>query len=284
MKNNIINNKYSLGLMYFALSLMLLSSCQSEEPSELKGNFPQDGVVRISTQMNDVQTRAESESYLGSDLSLSIESPKGMYCYTNVKWTESSSLWISESDMLWEGARKTVKIYAYAPYQNNITDIENIPFRVKSDQRSGIISSDLVGYKEESFTPYKDLSVKQDVNITFEHILSKLTLSISLGDQFDGTNISISNVVLLGTNISLDYNAKTMDFTVPTDKVTAAIYMHKVSQNVDPNDNPNVLPDVYSSILVPQTILGGSAMIDVTLSNGAVYRYSAAQSGHLFEK
>ena len=109
-------------------------------------------------------------------------------------------------------------------------------------------------------------------------------MAISFGDQLDGANRSVSNVVLLGTNISLDYNAKTMDFTVPTDKVTAAIYMHKVSQNVDPNDNPNVLPDVYSSILVPQTILGGSAMIDVTLSNGAVYRYSAAEGGHLFEK
>ena len=68
MKNIARNNKYSLGLMCFAFSLVILSSCQNESPSEFKGNYPQDGVVRISSQFSDIQTRAEEKNYARNNL------------------------------------------------------------------------------------------------------------------------------------------------------------------------------------------------------------------------
>ena len=262
-------------ILYTAVVAMMLASCQNEANDLPMGNYPEDGVVRISTQVNAVQTRADGTSdYTGTDLSLSIESANSTYSYTNIEWTttDNGATWTTDSQMLWEGANKTASIYAYAPYVASATDITAVPFTIDTDQATnGTASSDLLGFTQTAFNPFNQLNVKQAVDITFDHILSKLTLTLSLGNQFDNT-VTVSSVKLVGTNTAVSYNAKDKEVAAATSAVVAPISMQKVEGATNS----------YTAILAPQTITAGKAMIDVMLSNGSAYRYTAATGGHIF--
>ena len=209
-------------------------------------------------------------------LVLPIESANSTYSYTNIEWTttDNGATWATNSQMLWEGANKTASIYAYAPYVESATDITAVPFTIDTDQATnGTASSDLLGFTQTAFNPYNQLNVKQAVDITFDHILSKLTLTLSFGDQFDNT-VTVSSVKLVGTNAAVSYNAKEKEVVAATPAVVAPISMQK---EVGATNS-------YTAILAPQTITAGAAMIDVTLSNGSTYRYIAATGNHIFAK
>ena len=267
-------------ILYTALGALMLASCQ-KEANDLPqmGNYPEDGVVRIATQLNAPITRAAGTTdYTGTDLSLSIEPQNGnsTYTYTNIQWTttDNGTTWTTASQMLWEGANKVVDIYAYAPYVDlgESGVITAVPFSVAADQTGGTVSSDLVGFTQTNFNPYNQLNVKQAVDITFDHILSKLTLTLSFGDQFDGENVTVSSVKLVGTNTAVSYHAKDKTVTAATPVVVAPISMQSLGSNQ------------YTAILAPQIVAAGAAMIDVTLSNGSTYRYTAAAGGHTFAR
>ena len=234
--------------------------------------------VRIATQLNAPITRAAGTTdYTGETLSLTTESANGKYSYTDIQWTttDNGTSWTPASTMLWEGANKAVDIYAYAPYVENVADITAVPFAVETDQATkGAASSDLVGFTSLAYQPYNN-NEKKAVEITFDHILSKLTLTLTLGNQFDGQNVTISSVKLVGTNTAVSYDATNKEVKAAAPLVVAPISMQSLGKNI-------VGKDQYTAILAPQSVAAGVAMIDVTLSNGSTYCYTAATGGHDF--
>ncbi len=264
-------------ILYTALGAIMLTACQKEATDLPIGNYPEDGIVRIATQVNAPLTRATTSNYKGRNLSLSIvpNSNNATYTYNNINWTtaDNGTTWTPASQMLWEGANKLVNIHAYAPYVDGATDITIVPFAVETDQATkGTLSSDLMGFTQSAFNPYDQLSAKQAIPIVFDHILSKLTLTLTFGDQFDGQNVTISSVKLIGTNTAMVYNAKDKTVAAAASAVIAPISMMKVEGS---NNS-------YTAILAPQSVAAGASMIDVTLSNGSIYRYTAATGGHTF--
>ncbi|MGL5787200.1 MAG: fimbrillin family protein, partial [Bacteroidales bacterium] len=125
------------------LTGLLLAGCtQTEEVAE-QGNFPTDGRIRISTQVDAHLTKAEPQPYAGGDLALSVDYGAGdRFTVTNRKWMNHGDVWTPESQMLWKDATTAAKVYAYAPFREGVTAVTSVPFAVQTDQSAGLTASD----------------------------------------------------------------------------------------------------------------------------------------------
>ena len=242
--------KYLSSLALMAATA-LLASCATDDLGEAvtpNENFPQDGRVRISTNVeapgSSVITRAEDgtepAAYTGTTLGLFVDygytggstgddgtstvAVEDTYNRFNVKYTQDGSgSWAQDltaadyagltTPALWKNTSEEVKtVWAYGPYVESTrptveqsglnTDVENnrsVLFYIPTDQTDGIDKADLVSGAVSNFVPYKDL-VKQAVSITLKHRLTKLTVALTLGDQFDGDDkaIAVESMTLHG--------------------------------------------------------------------------------------
>ena len=252
-----------------ALCATLLAACQQENIVPLQGNYPDDGMVRIATQVDATQTRANDPAYTGSNLSLSIDYGTGdSYTAHNNQWTQSGTTWSTTTPMLWKSATATAGIYAYAPFIEGVTDITAVPFSVATDQSGGTASSDLLGYTDESFVPGSSLTTKNELNIAFTHRLAKLNVTISFGSEIEESSRSVAAVIIGGTQPSITYNATTTIGT-PTGTVTD-IKAHNSGT-------------AYEAIIIPQKVATAARLVTIWLSNGDAYHYTiSATNGHTF--
>ncbi len=268
-------------ILYTALGALMLTACQKEATDLPQlGNYPEDGVVRIATQLNAIQTRVgEPTIYAGGNLSLSVDYGTGdKYTVYNSQWTNSSNVWSTATQMLWKNATAEAKIYAYAPFVDlgATPNITAVPFSVAADQSAGLTSSDLVGYKDETFIPGSSLTTKKELNIAFAHKLAKLKVALTFGDQFGGSNPTITSVTIGGTLPATTYNATTAEL-VGTASGTAT--------NIKTYANTAVAGiTFYEAIIIPQVVAKDTRLVTITLDNGDSYGYTiSATAGHDFK-
>ncbi len=267
-------------ILYTVLGALMLTACQKEATDLPQlGNYPEDGVVRIATQLNAIQTRVgEPTIYAGGNLSLSVDYGTGdKYTVYNSQWTNSSNVWSTATQMLWKNATAEAKIYAYAPFVDlgATPNITAVPFSVAADQSAGLTSSDLVGYKDETFIPGSSLTTKKELNIAFAHKLAKLKVVLTFGDQWNGNNPAITSVTIGGTLPTITYNA------ITTNLVGTA---SGAAQNIKTYANTAVAGStVYEAIIIPQVVAKDTRLVTITLDNGDSYHYTiSATNGHTF--
>ena len=178
----------------FALCATLLAACQQSEYDDAMGHadYPQDGVVRITTQVNSSTTTRAATTYSGATLGLSL-APEGSnpsYTYTNEQWSKSAlGGWTSVNQLLWQSATTPYHIYAYAPYSATATDDGNITHTIAADQSQdgALLSSDLVGYTTKGTAAAEGtfISGTSLVNCmlppTLDQCLAQLTVNRKLG-------------------------------------------------------------------------------------------------------
>ena len=180
-----------------ALATAVFASCSNEDGLP-QSNYPADNVVRITTSVDGMNTRA---SYGNSTAKLSSfgfcinNAGNAKYTYDNIKVTQEGRNWNPATQMLWQNSTTAVDILAYAPYQETTEDASgkvkvfgktDYAFSVKEDQSNAEdYSSDLIVYKKTGFKPESDLNTNQAVDVSFTHLLSQLNLTIELRDQFN---------------------------------------------------------------------------------------------------
>ena len=199
-----------------ALATAFFASCSNEDGLP-QSNYPADNVVRITTSIDGMNTRA---SYGGSTAKLSSfgfcinNAGSDKYTYDNIKVTQENGKWNPATQMLWQNSTTAVDILAYAPYQANgnvkIFGKSDYAFSVKADQSNAEdYLSDLIVYKQTGFTPGSELNTSKAVDVTFTHLLSQLNLTIELRDQFNQdekkpvTEATVTDVKVNGTIISV---------------------------------------------------------------------------------
>lgn len=261
----------------------MLTSCSKDDSDALIGNnnYPADGMVRISTTLDDAQPLSRAEgttaAYTGTNLSLSVDyGATDNYTRANILWNNTSSAWSQDltadaNPMLWKNATAAAKIYAFAPHVAGATDLTAVPFSVKADQSAAgaILASDLVGYKDEAFVPGSSLDKLNELNLAFTHRLSKLTVNLTYGNQYpEGARPGIEKLEVINTSLSATYNAQTLTATASatTGEIKAA----------------TVKADSYEAILVPQTVAASTKLVRVTLSDGTKLAYTIP-AAQLFE-
>lgn len=245
-----------------ALATAVFASCSSEDELA-QNNYPMDNVVRVTTSVKDINTRAFHSTNTLDEFAFCIVNPQSTkFSYDNVKVTKETSTWAPASQMLWQNASQPVDIIAYAPYSKisryeKMSNATNYPVYVKVQQEADTYESDFLVYKKKGFVPGTDLK-NGAVDITFTHALSLLNINIEFGNEFSKTTPLTSNPIkniTVGGSVDRGYADFTKDvISVTADAarepvlITPVIGIFNAAANNDAHATVN-----YSAILIPQT-------------------------------
>ena len=275
-----------------ALATAFFASCSNEDGLP-QSNYPADNVVRITTSVDGMNTRA---SYGGSTAKLSSfgfcinNAGSDKYTYDNVKVTKEGSNWIPATQMLWQNSTTAVDILAYAPYQETTEDATgkvkvfgktDYAFSVKEDQsKAEDYSSDLIVYKQTGFKPESDLNTNQAVDVTFTHLLSQLNLTIELRDQFNQdekkpvTSATVTDVKVDGTFIRSKVNFAADPISVQFDGMASKAITPETVAFTKADKTTDHATFKYSAIVIPQWIRAGVFCISFKV-NGNDYIWTS---------
>ena len=282
-----------------ALATAVFASCSNEDGLP-QSNYPADNVVRITTSVDGMNTRA---SYGNSTAKLSSfgfcinNAGSDKYTYDNIKVTQENGNWNPATQMLWKNSTTAVDILAYAPYQESTEDANgkvkvfgktDYAFSVQEDQsKADDYSSDLIVYKKTGFKPELDLNTNQAVDVSFTHLLSQLNLTIELRDQFNQdeekpvTSATVTDVKVDGTLIRSKVNFAADPISVQFDgRASKAITPETVAfKKADKTTDHATFK--YSAIVIPQKVIAGQLCIKFKV-DGTDYIWTGTDNA-LFE-
>lgn len=268
-----------------ALATAVFASCSSEDELA-QSNYPMDNVVRVTTSVKDINTRAFHSTNTLDEFAFCIVNPQSTkFSYDNVKVTKEASTWTPASQMLWQNASQPVDIIAYAPYSKiskyeKMSNATNYPVYVKVQQEADTYESDFLVYKKKGFVPEKDLT-NGAVDITFTHALSLLNINIEFGNEFSKTTPLTSNPInniTVGGSVDRGYADFTKDvISVTADATRAPVLIVPVlgDFNAAANNEAHAIVS-YSAILIPQTIAEGFR-VEFEI-DGKIYVWTASES------
>ena len=263
-----------------ALATAVFASCSSEDELA-QSNYPMDNVVRIMTSVDGMNTRASygnSTDKLNSFGFCIKNANSEKYTYDNVKVTKEGNNWNPATQMLWQNSTTAVDILAYAPYQETTEDATgkvkifgktDYAFSVQADQSDAEdYSSDLIVFKQTGFTPGSELNTSKAVDVTFNHLLSQLNLTIELRDQFNQdekkpvTSATVTDVKVNGTIISskVDFSASPISVQVDDTQEATAITPETTEFKAAGKTTDHAAFN-YSAIVIPQTVTAGNFSI-----------------------
>ena len=254
-----------------AFAALILASCEKNIDSNNE-NFPADGVVRIDASVSGLMTKADLpySGYTGSDLGLFIDYGDGdYYSKDNVRWVNNSGTWTPESQALWKNAKSPVGIFAYAPHISGADDHTSVEFSIPSNQTGGTSSADFLWNSMPGFVPADGL-VDQKLNITFSHVLVKLKVNLTFGNEF-GDSHSVKDVILNGTSSKIKCDLVNM---------TVADLDQSSSNDISMCNTGDY---VYEAIFFPgKGQKSGARMLTVVMSDNKAYNVTLDSNLELY--
>ena len=173
-----------------ALSLLGLASCSNDDSTEAPVSAketPMTFDVVHPSQTRATATDFENGDKIGvyiakADMPLEI----GGNALNNEPLTLTSGKWTPGKNLFWDEG--TYNAYAYYPYMN-VTSIEDQPVSVATDQSTAETNGTLSGYEASDLLYAKTSNVAAStspVPLSFKHVMSKLTIRLVKGEDFEG--------------------------------------------------------------------------------------------------
>lgn len=261
-------------LMATAAAAIVMVACNNEETDNWAGE------IRLSSGLETQQvTRSINTALQGGQIANGIKvgffinedvasDPTTTYTQ-NLSYTANGSGSFSGSTVYYPQSGNGVNIYAYAPWADGVDLNKDYEFSIQTDQSDdkNYLASDLLWGQPMKLKPddsgdYESANpvarTKEDVNITFKHLLSKVTVTLisNVGDpDLTGAKVELLNVQP-GTT-----------FTPSTGTITKATGEKKTITVMDKGTNLS-----GSAVVVPQTLNqevdGKRRFIKVTLKTG----------------
>lgn len=175
----------------------------------------------------------------------------------NEALTFNGATWSAARTLYWDDG--TFDACAYYPYMQTISSIEDLPFGVNTDQstQDGYEASDFL------YASTKSISASNSpINLTFRHIMSKLTIRLVKGEDFDGDMPTKAEVYVHNTVPTATID---LDAGVATRNVKGTRETIKAKQMSD---------YMYSAIIVPQRVENRLPLIEVIMK-GVSYMYES---------
>ena len=277
-----------------ALATAFFASCSNEDGLP-QSNYPADNVVRITTSVDGMNTRASygnSTDKLNSFGFCINNAGSTKYTYDNIKVTQENGKWNPATQMLWQNSTTAVDILAYAPYQANgnvkIFGKSDYAFSVKADQSNAEdYLSDLIVYKQTGFKPSTELNTSKAVDVTFTHLLSQLNLTIELRDQFNQdeekpvTSATVTDVKVDGTLIRSKVNFAADPISVLRDGQASKAITPETVAFTKADKTTDHATFKYSAIVIPQKVIAGQLCIKFKV-DGTDYIWTGTDNA-LFE-
>lgn len=250
---------YSIYAACLGLALCL-AGCGQEEMTEA-GEQPAD-VMRFSLTHPDegVRTRV-TETHFEKDDRIGLyvctaEAPLevGGNYVNNALLTFNGSAWHPERPIFWNNG--SYDVYAYYPQVSPVTSVDDLPFSVATDQQAAGNEQTPGGYEASDFlwaSAKKQTAGNEAVKLNFRHCMSKLTVRLVKGPDYDGDELPEAEVYVHNT-----VTEATVDLAVGI--VTPAKFgkLHTVKAKAAGKDE-------YTAVLVPQRIANRVPLIEVVM-------------------
>ena len=249
-----------------ALSILGLASCSNDDSTEAPKSAketPMTFDARHPGQTRATATDFEEGDKIGlyiakADMPLEI----GGNTVNNESLTLTSTTWTPSQKLFWDEG--TYNAYAYYPYMS-VTSIEDQPVSVATDQSKGATDSEKSAYEASDllYAQAKGLTASTSpVTLSFRHIMSKLTIRLVKGEDFEGdmptdAEIYIHNTVPTAT---LDISAGIVTRDVKGKKTTI-----KARQESDFQ---------FGAIIVPQRLDNRVPLVEVVMK-GVSYLFES---------
>lgn len=179
----------------------------------------------------------------------------------NEPLTYASGKWNSRRQLYWDEG--SYNVYAYYPYQTPVSSVTDLPFAVQTDQRKSS-SAAMDGYEASDFLYTSAANVKATssaVNLQFRHIMSKLTVRLVKGEDFEGDFPETATLYIHNTVTEADID---LQAGVATKNMRASRHTIIARQNDQTS---------FSAIVVPQRI-DRMPLIEVVM-NGVSFMYES---------
>lgn len=174
----------------------------------------------------------------------------------NAALTFDGSAWNTSEPVYWDNG--TYDVYAYYPYTTPVQSVDDMPFRVATDQHATGTDGTPDGYEASDllFASSMDVSAdSQPVELEFRHCMSRLQIRLIKGEDFEGDFPEEAKVYVHSTvpsaTVDLSVGIVTKDNYAPVETLRAkALGNH-----------------LYTAIVVPQRISNRQPLVEVVMKD-----------------
>lgn len=248
------------------MSGLILPACSGEEVTPPA--HPSEGTMRFTfshpegTRVTDTAfEQGDRTGLFVTEENLPLEI--GGNTVNNEMLTLAGQNWKSVNPLFWNSGKYNA--FAYYPYLPNVESISDLTYTVSLDQRGGKGADGLTPYEKADFlfASAKGLSASPaPVNLTFRHIMSKLTIRLIKGEDFEGELPQTATVVLHNT-----VPMATIDLAAGIATKAPKGTKQSITARQDS-------PTMFSVITVPQRLDNRVPLIEV-LMNGVSFLYES---------
>ena len=258
--------KHIISGIGFALALLALVACADDNEPQYKDarHTPMTFEVTHPSQTRATTTNFEGGDRIGlyvaqADAPLEI----GGNLVNNEALTYNGSSWTAAHTLYWDEG--TYNAYAYYPYIQGVSSIDDQPFSVATDQSTAKTATALGGYEASDllFATSKGIKASASpINLTFKHIMSKLKIRLVKGEDFEGEMPTTAQVYIHNTVPTA---------TIDLQAGMATRYVKGTQQTITAHQDDDY---VFSAILVPQRVENRQPLVEVVMK-GVSYMYES---------
>ena len=249
-----------------ALSLLGLASCSNDDSTEAPVSAketPMTFDVVHPSQTRATATDFENGDKIGvyiakADMPLEI----GGNALNNEPLTLTSGKWTPGKNLFWDDG--TYNAYAYYPYMN-VTSIEDQPVSVATDQSTAETNGTLSGYEASDLLYAKTSNVAAStspVPLSFKHVMSKLTIRLVKGEDFEGEMPTDAEIFIHNT-------VPTATFDISAGIVTRDVKGKRATIKARQESNFQ-----FGAIIVPQRLDNRVPLVEVVMK-GVSYLFES---------
>ena len=258
--------KHIISGIGFALALLALVACADDNEPQYKDarHTPMTFEVTHPSQTRATATNFEGGDRIGlyvaqADAPLEI----GGNLVNNEALTYNGSRWTAAHTLYWDEG--TYNAYAYYPYIQGVSSIDDQPFSVATDQSTAKTATALGGYEASDllFATSKGIKASASpINLIFKHIMSKLKIRLVKGEDFEGEMPTTAQVYIHNTVPTA---------TIDLQAGMATRYVKGTQQTITAHQDDDY---VFSAILVPQRVENRQPLVEVVMK-GVSYMYES---------
>ncbi len=247
----------------FAALALVLAAC--EQDVGITPVTPQDDLkdtpITVTAGVAELTTREGYDNdNLPDEFYLSIDQTGEAYDYSNVLMTKATDAdtYTTTSNLLWADGSNNASVTA-ATFSLDGTQI----LTAENDQSTadGVKNSDHLLMASKSVSPSAD-----GIPVVFSHLMSKVILTITLGDEFDSDTNPIIDIAFKGTVASNGYAVGTGWATIADDAQSTDITPLCNAYTAPTPDKPKATAE-YEVILVPQTVAANGFTVQFNIGD-----------------
>ena len=273
-------------IFFAAAAAMALTACSSDDEQTFVSQFPEDGVMRFTTNLVDPTIATTRASITGSDVNqngqqfqVKIVNPtSATYSYFNTVQHDGTE-WIPVNRMLWQNDQQSITVTAAYKQGKTFSDYDfivgaNLTVAADQSTEAKLKQQDLLTMPTKTIAnPSIEETLMQNgkLVINFYHALTKLDVTLDLANEFYKVNPKLNNAsditefTISGTNAGYQFEAmETANENYGTVTVTASTPADILANQcafTAGTDADMHSHATYEAIVVPQTIAAGQLTV-----------------------